>query len=298
MNNDFSIIAVSTETKKAENQDFADCFIGDSYNAVFLADGLGSYKYAKKSSEIVVNFFKEKAELMGSSESVKNSVPSAFQQVYKEAKQKLIDYANETFSEEERKEDNLLGTTAITLVETENRIKIAYVGNGAIWHIRGNFNEFPESYLFPWNAINILNPHTIPEKGKEALYKLISDSADFNESMPSVIEIDKDKVIGDIIMICTDGIFSADQVKAGKNDKGIWVKYENSMMEFFKHISHYFKTATLYDNNSLLEIIKLYLAEIKPTLDDDATIAVLLTKEVLAYQKNKLLVTDESNISQ
>lgn len=296
MKNNFSIIAYATETKKAENQDDGGCFSGSNFNSLFIADGLGSYKYAQKSSEIVINFFKEKAKELDSTEQIQRAIPT-FNSVFQGAKQKLIDYANQNFSEEEKKEENLLGTTAISIFETKDKIKIAYTGNGAIFHIRANFNEFPDSYLFPWNAINLLNPHTIPEKGKEALYKLISNSNDFDESIPSIIEIEKDKSMGEIIMICTDGVFSPDQVKAGKNDKGIWVKYENSISEFFKHITHYFKTVQDYNTENLLDILKIYLSEIKNTLDDDATLAVLITNEALNYQKNKHLVPNESNLN-
>ena len=295
MKNNFSIIAHATETKKAENQDDGGCFSGTNFNALFIADGLGSYKYAKKSSEVVINFFKAKADEFNSSEQPQNSIP-IFNSVFQGAKQKLIDYANENFTEEEKKEDNLLGTTAISIFETKDKIKISYTGNGAVFHIRANFNEFPEFYLFPWNAINLLNPHTIPEKGKEALYKLISNSSDFDECIPSIIEIEKDKSMGEIIMICTDGVFSPDQVKAGKNDKGIWVKYENSITEFFKHINHFFKTVQDYNSENLLEILKLYLSQIKPTLDDDATLAVLITNEALNYQRQKHTVSNESHL--
>lgn len=292
MNNDTyekSIIATATNTNKSENQDFKAEFETAGFEAMFIADGLGSYKYAKRSSERVVNFFLNEVR------TTENISALNFTELFKKAKQKLIEFANELTTEEEKAEENLFGTTAISIIEVENKIKIAYVGNGAIWHIRGNFNVFPESYLFPWNAVNILNPHTIPEDGKEALYKLISNNNDLKECIPSIIELEKDDEFGDIFMICTDGVYSEDQLKAGKNDKGIWVKYETSMLKFFEHLQHFFKTNPAYLKESLEQIAVQYLEELKPTLDDDATIGILITSKTLNYQNEINWKKNESN---
>jgi PPM family protein phosphatase len=274
-----SLIATATITNKSENQDCKGEFLSNDFNALFIADGLGSYKYAKQSSERVIDFFVNEAKNHQG-----KIIDINFSKVYKQAKQKLIDFAKVSIKEEEKQEENLFGTTLISVLETEDKIKISYTGNGAIWHIRGNFNEFPSSYLFPWSAVNILNPHTIPENGKEALYRLISNNDDFTECIPSVIELEKDNEYGDIIMICTDGIYSGDQLKAGKNDKVTWVKYEPSMLKFFEYVSYYFKSNTLYDKESIEQIVIQYLEEIKPMLDDDATIGILISKKTLNYQ--------------
>lgn len=288
-----SVIATATITNKSENQDCKGKFECENFNAMFVADGLGTFKYAKQSSERVIDFFKTQASDLKSVG--KNPKPN-FVEAFKQAKEKLTAFANENINEEDKNEQNLFGTTAITVFETEEKVSVAYVGNGAIWHIRGNFNDFPDAYLFPWNAVNYLNPHTIPENGKEALYRLISNSADFSECIPTVFEIAKDKSVGDIFMICTDGIYSADQLKAGKNDKGVWVRYEPAMLKFFEYLKHFFKNNQLYNKESIEQTINQYLEELKPTFDDDATIGILITTEVLNYQNQiNWLKKDESN---
>lgn len=285
-----SLIATSTITNKSENQDCKGEVESDDFNAIFIADGLGSYKYAKLSSERVVDFFMNEAkQFQGKILNVN------FSEVYKSAKQKLIDFANDVITTEDNRDENLFGTTLISVVETEKKIKISYAGNGAIWHIRGNFNEFPDSYLFPWNAVNILNPHTIPQNGKEALYRLISNNDDFSECIPSTLELEKDNEYGEIIMICTDGIYSGDQLKAGKNDKGIWIKYEPAMLKFFEYLSHFFKSNTFYNKESVEQILFQYLDEIKPLLDDDATIGILISKRTLNYQNEINWKKNENN---
>lgn len=264
------------------------------FNSIFIADGLGSFKYPRLASERVIDFFKASAQDLNASPS-KGHHPK-FKEVFKQAKEKLIGFANENFKDEDKEEPNLYGTTAITVFETEGKVSVAYAGNGAIWHIRGNFNEFPAAYHYPWNAVNYLNPHTIPEGGKEALYRLISNSSDFDECVPTCIEIEKDKSVGEIIMICTDGIYSADQVKAGKNDKGVWVRYEPTMLKFFDCIKDFFKSKQHYSKEELEQTLNNYLEELKPTLDDDATIGLLVTKEALNYQNEiNWIKKDENN---
>ncbi len=56
------------------------------------------------------------------------------------------------------------------------------------------------------------------------------------------------------------------------------------MLKFFEYLKHFFKTNTHYSKESLEETLKLYLEELKPTLDDDATIGIIITKEALNYQ--------------
>lgn len=282
---DKSVLATATNTNKTENQDNKGEFEGKYFNSIFIADGLGSFVYPRIASERVIDFFKSRAKELNETEAKEHN--PKFIEIFKQAKEKLIGYANENVKEEDRENQNLYGTTAITVFETEENISVAYAGNGGVWHIRGNFNDFPAAYHYPWNAVNYLNPHTIPEGGKEALYRLISNSSDYTECVPTTIEIVKDKSVGEIIMICTDGIYSADQVKAGKNDKGVWVRYEPSMLKFFDYLKVFFSKNQHYSKEFIEQMLNKYLEELQPTLDDDATIGILITKEALNYQ-NKI----------
>lgn len=279
---DKSVIATGTNTNKKENQDCKGEFECEGFSSIFIADGLGSYKYARLSSERVINFFNASLRSIGSSDSKENTI--FFPDIFRQAKQKLIEFSQEILTEDDNRQEDLFGTTVIAVTEQKSTISFAYVGNGAIWHIRGNFTEFPDSYLFPWNAVNILNPHTTPENGKEALYRLISDSSDFSECLPSIITIEKDTQVGELIIICTDGIYSADQLSAGKNDKGIWVKYQPAMLKLFSYLKHFFKTNPNYNKESFGQMLNEFLEELNPTLEDDATIGILVTEAALNYQ--------------
>ena len=288
-----SIVAFATITPKSENQDNSNAVSINNVNSVFVADGLGSYSYAKEASKQVVNFLISSANSIDGADN-RNISPN-FTTIFKNTKDNLIEFANDFYSINPKQTENNLGTTLLVALENESKIIFSYVGNGGGWHIKGNFSEFPSNYLYPWNAINILNPHTLPENGKEALYKLISDSEDYNECIPSIIELHKNNEVGDIFMICTDGIFSSDKYKAGKNDKGIWVKYEHSMFKFFEYLNHFFKSCELYSKEALTDILNQYLAEIKNQLDDDATIGIIITKETLNFQNRINWQKDEAN---
>jgi hypothetical protein len=181
-----SIFATATVTPKSENQDSKGEATNTSFSAILVADGLGTYQYARQSSNSVVETLSIQLK------EVEDIASLDFEKLFKTAKKEVIKLAEQTKNDDDKLSENLFGTTLIALVETEKTIKIAYIGNGAIWHIRGNFDEFPVAYPFPWNAVNLLNPHSISENGKEALERLISDYPDDNECIPSVIEIKKD----------------------------------------------------------------------------------------------------------
>jgi hypothetical protein len=56
------------------------------------------------------------------------------------------------------------------------------------------------------------------------------------------------------------------------------------MLKFFEYLKDFFKVNQYYGKEFIEQMLKNYLEEIKPTLDDDATIGILITKEALNYQ--------------
>ena len=280
-NQTFNLLtATGTITNKSENQ---DAHI-ELENAIIVADGLGSLSFAGMASQIVVQSIN--AELLNNFE---KSERTDFKQIFENAKSKLISQASET-----NNDPNHYGTTAIVALDKQEELEIAYAGNGAIWHIKGNFNEFPNTYIFPWNAVNLLNPHSIPQGGKEALYRLISANSSFQEAEPSIIKLKKDNFFGDILMICTDGIFSNDQLNMGSNSAGKWIKFEETMNLFFQKLKLYFEEVTEPNRENLNEFISNYLETIKPIIDDDASIGILITPQVSKYQYNKRIETNNN----
>lgn len=269
-----SILATASITNKSENQDAHTVLCGNC-SAVFIADGMGTFSHARQAANTVMERFKAFAE--------QQRTPAAndsIRAMFKDAGQALVDLANgmaaTTFEG-----GGLFGTTAIVVFDTEDEIVVAYVGNGAVWHIRSDFQLFSEPHPFPWNAVNILNPHTVPEFGKEALQRYLSDEDGTGTWEPSIIRLVKDRAQGDIIMACTDGIHSADQVRIGRNDKGLWLRYEERLALFYRRLAGFLKGPEVPASDALRTLLDGYLEEVKGGLDDDATLGVLVTAAAL-----------------
>ena len=141
-----SIVCATTATnriKENENQDFYEVAENNALNlkAVIVADGLGSYAYAELASQYVAKNLKEQIEQLSVMEEID------FEKMFKQAKSELIKCSQHIENKKKivLNKDNSFGTSLIVAIEDANRIKVAYVGNGAIWHLRGNFNHFNKS---------------------------------------------------------------------------------------------------------------------------------------------------------
>ncbi|HXA01722.1 MAG TPA: hypothetical protein VNW99_07025 [Cytophagaceae bacterium] len=268
----YTIVATASETNRSQNKDNKGEFKVDSSNYIFVTDGLTS---SEDSPQTVINSFHESIARLSSPDI--SFLHSFMSKLYKKVKPDLLKFHNK------RNVAKGLGTTAILVSESHDKIVIAYSGNGAIWHIKGNFNSFPDSFLFPWNSFHLLNSYKFSKKSKTTQNQPASDHTG-NEKTPSIIEIQKDKQYGDIILICTDGIYSTNQLK-DKNAKGIWISRNRIyMLKILSCLNHFFHSNKLRDSNALKGILKLYMQELKPFLTDDATIGILITSAAIKWQ--------------
>lgn len=291
MNIGDSLIVGGTVSLKEINQDYVlQTEIAElKCNVLVVADGLGSFHYSEVASEFVCKKFVEAIEKLENINDL--NLVNIFEEVQIDLKKKY----EEDIPEDDRIK-NAYGTTLISCIETLDDFIIGYVGNGGIFHIRGDFNNFPERFYLPWNSINLLNPHSKEEEGKNAMYKFLSPNGHPEQIIPSVIRLSKDRFgSGDIIMICTDGIYSYDEVKIGKDPNGkIWISGETAMELFYKHLKLFFKKEN-YNNDNLNESIQDYLGELKSKklLDDDATLSLLISSTALNYQKSLTQMNEE-----
>ena len=275
-----SLIAVSSITIKELNRDFFAEIANEKLKirGVAVADGIGTNEKVEQASQFVIEFIKQYVE------SLKPSEELNLEKAFEDCKIR--------FDERFCKEINNIqfGTTLILAMEYfnngEGKIKTAYVGNGAIWHIKGNFSHFSENQKIPWNCVNYLNPNSIEENGKEVLSNCISLGGN-NYLGPSIIDFSFDPEFGDIIMICTDGIYSYDQLIFSEDGLGeIWIQYDLKMRMFYKYLTDYFKQG-VYNNETLNTMLKNYLNELKELnlLDDDATLGLIISTRAMEYQK-------------
>jgi len=271
-----SIIAAATNTNRLDKSKNEDCHLAKeikelSSSIILVADGVGSCKYAQISSRTVAGSF------ISQIENLKEIDKLDFYAFFEIARNELIKLKGDG-----KEGDGLYGTTLIALIETDKKIKISYVGNGAIWHIRGGFSS-----QYPWNAVNLLNPHNITNsQGKAVFYQSFSDKPNI-DCTPTVMEIEKDDIQGDIFMVCSDGIYTEDEREVCKDANELpLVMIEKAIQEFFVHLKGFFMGVGPYTNDKLEETLKKYLDKIHPELEDDATLGVLITKTAIDYQSN------------
>jgi serine/threonine protein phosphatase PrpC len=278
------LAAVKTLGSKQPNQDA--CAVASNpdhpLSAVVVADGVGSHYGADLASSTVAD------SLATYLSSLDREMPLDLREAFTIARARLVQEVEQRYDPTSLDIDwtRAFGTTAMCAVETERSIVLAYTGNGAIFHIRGNFNTLGPAQLLPWSALNYLNPHSLSLHGKNAMYKLLSPWATPEEIEPSIIEISKDDAhFGDIVLCCTDGIYSFDQVSIGRDrNHALWISGEASMERFYAALKRFFESEPSTD--ALETGLETYLAELGEAnlVTDDCTVGVVITRKALAFQ--------------
>ncbi|MDO5968878.1 protein phosphatase 2C domain-containing protein [Flavivirga aquimarina] len=273
-----SLVASCYGTVKKKNEDFSsDCSIAHK-NIIMVADGIGTSAFSERASKEIVNkgikYFKKEKEAVV-------NLKRYFSEIQRHL-DILIDKDQNIITEKD------YGSTLITAIETRDKIHIGYVGNGAIFHIRGNFTEFEETvYYLPWVCVNYLNPHTIPDKGKPTLFKHFGVKKMGVPTVPTVISLEKDlEHAGDIIVICTDGISSQDHLEVGEDEyENLWIEGSITLRILLNKLRNYLKKGD-YSNTSLKLFLKTYKQQLeKDIVSDDFAIGIIITETALKYQK-------------
>jgi hypothetical protein len=251
---------------------------------VVVADGIGSHYRAEVASQFAACALRGALER---TQAVEINFPELFSRVKDNLNLEIEGMAASLPVDLDW--DNAFGTTVLCAVDQREELTLAYVGNGAIFHIRGNFNGFPTAQSMPWNALNYLNPHSLPKNGKNLIYKLLSPRCTATESRPTVLSIHKDNdLFGDIILVCSDGIYSFDQTPIGKDDAGaLWISGEETMRLFFDSLNAFF-TQEDYGEAALAANMNQYLEQVRAEnlMNDDCTVGVLITAAALRYQQS------------
>jgi serine/threonine protein phosphatase PrpC len=274
--------SVTPRTNPALNQDAAWSGTGKDYKVIAVADGLGSFEHADLAAKYVCE---------GIEKYVQTKSASSFnmKEAFAYAQQYLVLQATKYLQENDIRpvHTDIFGTTLIVAVETAQEFICGYCGNGGVFHIRGNFDHFQASQYLPWNAVNYLNPHTIQNaQGKEALYKLLSLHGTSSEYIPTVLRISKDNdLYGDMLVICTDGIFSNDQIQIGKDSKNnLWIQGEATIAALYEHLKPVPNSEAVLKEKINQYLTYLYTHKL---LDDDATIGVCISEAMLQYHQQK-----------
>jgi serine/threonine protein phosphatase PrpC len=186
--------------------------------------------------------------------------------------------------------DNAFGTTLLCGLDLPERLLMAYVGNGALIHLRADFDEFPPTLLLPWTAANCLNPHSLMAQGTDRLYKWLGPRTSAVQSSPTVVEVAKDNLLyGDILIICSDGITSLDHTQVGLDaQKQMWMRADDSVAILYWHLRAFIATGHL-TSADLRACLERYLDDLdaQQQVADDCTIGVIVTSAALRYYEGR-----------
>jgi len=144
-----SLCCVASLTPKVDagrNEDAATVFQGaaPSLRALAVADGLGSYTHAREAAEYVIDRI---AQL---SSSLKIDSAERLALLFTKLRIDLRIHVR-NLPAAPCSERGSYGTTLLIAVETPSQLIAAYVGNGGIWHLPGNFAESIGPAGLPWS---------------------------------------------------------------------------------------------------------------------------------------------------
>lgn len=279
-----AVVAAATFSRKQVNQDSFEVLDGLGARGAIVADGLGSHFGAEVAAAVATSTIAQSLRAMTEPKG------ADFAAALRDARQVLRARTDALTAGIHGAVDprNSFGTTVICGLDLPDRLLVGYVGNGGAFHVRGNFNQFPSSQLLPWSALNHLNPHSKPEAGKNALYKFLAPGATDAQIAPSVVEISKDDDgFGDLLILCTDGVYSWDQTPIGRDDdRKVWISGEASVSLLFDALGSFFASGP-HDADGLQAHLVAYLAALdrENLVSDDCTLAVIVSPQAIHYQQ-------------
>jgi|SRR5579871_1975998 len=250
---------------------------------VLVADGLGSHSCAAEAARFCTE---RMASLLAGFvvPPSRSELVSAFHSLNEE----LQRYGNRVGEAVHRDPDDhkFMGTTLLIGCEMPDELLISYVGNGAAFRLPGNFWQFPAEVALPWCWLNLLCPHTMLQDGKEVLIRYLSPASVQSMAMPSALRIDKDSEVGDVLIVATDGIFSADQARRGTAMGTHWIEAGANLVALHRVLLGLFGADRRIEVADLESALTGYLGELASNgaLEDDASIAIIVTQDAVSYQ--------------
>jgi PPM family protein phosphatase len=273
----------------AQNQD--NCAATRQENGLrtmAVADGLGSHPYSEEASRVAVEAAMRPPVHVGGED--------AILRLMRDAQASVIDEAKRFYASrgESVPDSQVYSTTLIVGMEQPGSVRFAWLGNGAILHIRGAAILGATPKRVPWQACNLLLPHmTANEQGKDALTRFLTGAADASMFRPSVIEVgidsddnNNDAVDGegDIFVLCTDGILSAEDRKIGKvADGGLWEQIDEAELRLYALLREIAVLPEELTDQRLDSHLEAYLQELRACdlQQDDMALAVYLSGRFL-----------------
>lgn len=279
-----SLYAIKTDTKKNINQDAFEVFQHAESGTIImaLADGIGSSFFAEEGSKFVV----EKAvDIL--KEEFQEGREIDYVDIFKRIQSGLTEMVKEKYYDQLTDiNDHDFGTTLIVGIDSPDVFTLAYIGNGCAYYIQGDITYFPNVNYMPWGVNDLLTPHSLPNEvtGKDELCKYFCyRPTNVDQVVPTVITISKNHYAGEIFVLATDGLDSADKHdEFYYQDDNLYTKSSWSMSLFCRAIKDYLKTTSKIDDEGLSMVLDDYFntLERENRMDDDTTIGIIVTSKV------------------
>jgi hypothetical protein len=256
---DFLQSTCSISIKKDQDRSYFD------NQTIIVCDGVGQFSDSAKAADLIIEEMKfwngERNNLYG---------------LISRAQQLLVD----------EKIDG--GSTLIisNLEDKENsNLRMAYIGNGGIIHMHGDFG-------FELNSIHRFSNIMIPHVDKNGtLIRHISRQSIPSDVQPTFIDISLTAPFGDVVLFFTDGIVSLEEEQIIVDDSGrIW-RNQSEAVSFILNKLHEWlqRNCKEFSNESLLAFNQEVLEDLKVMgkLEDDASMGIIITEGVLKFYRGK-----------
>ena len=251
--------ACSISVKKDQDRSFFN------EHSIIICDGIGQFSDSAKAADLII----EELKFWNGEGNYLNGLISRAQQL-------LID---------ERIDG---GSTLIisNLEDKENsNLRIAYIGNGGIIHMHGDFGFEPNSIH---RFSNLMIPH-VDKNG--TLIRHISRQSIPTDLHPAFLEISLTAPFGDIVLFFTDGIVSLEEEQIIVDDSGrIWRNQSEAVSFILNELHEWLqRNCKEFSNESLLAFNQEVLEELKAKgkLEDDASMGIVITEDVFTFYRGK-----------
>lgn len=281
-----SLACVATATHRARPEDSQDAAgvaaPAGGFPALLVADGLGSFAHAGAAARLVAREAQAALESPARSGDIAGLFPRLQARLGA-----VADEWEAAHPEARLDRRRAFGTTLLAAVERPEALLVAYVGNGSIFHIRGDFADWGAGRALPWSFANCLNPHSVCENGREALCRYLSASGDPDQAEPTALLLRKDRRCGDLLLLCTDGVFSSDQVRHGNpGDGSVWGEVPAPLLAVHAALRAAWDAPGDLTAGGLGRAMEGCLSDLRAqgALEDDATLGLLVTGRARAYR--------------
>jgi hypothetical protein len=233
--------------------------------SIIICDGIGEFSDSLKAAEVVIDELR-----------LWNGHQNHLLGLISRAQQLLVD-------------EKINGGSTLIISNLDNEVnsnlRMAYVGNGGIIHMHGDFGFEPNSI---YRYSNLMIPH-VDKNG--TLIRHISRQSIPNDLHPTFIDISLTAPFGDIVLFFTDGIVSLEEEQIIVDDSGrIWRNQSESVSFILTKLHEWLQlNCKELSNESLLAFNQKVLEDLKTRgkLEDDASMGIIITEDVLKFYRGR-----------